>query len=550
LPAAKLHVVYVTPKQRPALADYQARLQRCLMHLQGFYADQMAAHGFGSRSFALDLDEQGSLRVHQLELEQSLEQIEQYSAREITRQAAFKQLGKAGIDPHSNYVLIVCNMPDGISPFAGEASAQGGVAWVCDLAHLDTDNMRSTRTGKFKYGSTMGEDVCVYLGGIAHELGHAFGLRHSSNIGVERQRGIALMGYGSYNYAGKLRGLEQQCMLPRVDALQLLSLPAFRTAAKNAPRLSEQQFRFDELQAKALPQGLMLYGKILINPAAYALSVRLDAAGHDDYESVAASSVLQPDGSFSVAVQHEELSGVFCLRLSLMLVSGQVLQRELFLQVAADGTVDTTPLLNLGTLGDLYDCWQQQQNGKAKASLQRRLQSNELSAERGLQAALQRWQLCLQGGSKPALDPANIDPKLKEVSLVDCISNKIASGWSKPLYDVLPANTQGPQAWFSQGPLQRFIFLHAPGKVQYSLQSSWKSLRARLGLALGANGSVSFEVYADGRKMFTTQKLGPGQSVEVELDLEEVDNLELRALDAGDGNAADWAIIGEPLLLR
>ena len=57
----KLHVVYVTFKDRPALDKYRERYDHLLKNIQAYYADQMQANGFPPLTFKLDLDDRGRL---------------------------------------------------------------------------------------------------------------------------------------------------------------------------------------------------------------------------------------------------------------------------------------------------------------------------------------------------------------------------------------------------------------------------------------------------------------------------------------------------------
>ena len=60
----KLHVVYVTFKDRPALDGYRERYDHILKNIQAYYADQMKANGFPPLTFQLDLDDRGKLVIH------------------------------------------------------------------------------------------------------------------------------------------------------------------------------------------------------------------------------------------------------------------------------------------------------------------------------------------------------------------------------------------------------------------------------------------------------------------------------------------------------
>ncbi|MEU6439598.1 glycoside hydrolase family 2 TIM barrel-domain containing protein [Streptomyces sp. NPDC047046] len=89
--------------------------------------------------------------------------------------------------------------------------------------------------------------------------------------------------------------------------------------------------------------------------------------------------------------------------------------------------------------------------------------------------------------------------------------------------------------------------VHAASTVEVYLGKACTTFTADTGIdeETGDNGSVVFEVLADGRKVYEGRKLtGADAPVPVEADVSGADRLTLHVSDAGDGNAldhADWA---------
>mgnify|MGYP007019705655 FL=1 len=81
----KLHVVYVTFKDRPALEGYRERYDHILKNIQAYYADQMQANGFPPLTFQLDLDERGKLVIHDAYVDKPMSEMSVQSSGPASR---------------------------------------------------------------------------------------------------------------------------------------------------------------------------------------------------------------------------------------------------------------------------------------------------------------------------------------------------------------------------------------------------------------------------------------------------------------------------------
>ena len=116
-------MVYVTFKDRPALEGYRERYDHILKNIQAYYADQMQANGFPPLTFQLDLDERGKLVIHDAYVDKPMSEMSVQSSGPVSREAARKVLASKGIDIEKEHVLVVCQLPDGVGPYYGGASA-------------------------------------------------------------------------------------------------------------------------------------------------------------------------------------------------------------------------------------------------------------------------------------------------------------------------------------------------------------------------------------------------------------------------------------------
>ncbi|BBJ39035.1 hypothetical protein SSPO_017530 [Streptomyces antimycoticus] len=93
---------------------------------------------------------------------------------------------------------------------------------------------------------------------------------------------------------------------------------------------------------------------------------------------------------------------------------------------------------------------------------------------------------------------------------------------------------------------ERGLGTHADATVEVFLGGNCSSFTAEAGVddEVGADGSVVFEVYADGERVYRGETVrGPDAAVPVKADVAGAQRLRLRVTDGGDGNAhdhADW----------
>ena len=159
-----VRVIYFHPKDRQPQSDIDTVLNGLIKKVQQFYADEMERHGFGSKTFRLETDENNQLIVHRVR--GKFNNMHYYDApsrigeadREISEQ----------FDKSKNIIyLIWVDLHDPIiynSQIGGNA---GG------------DSFRGTaRIGATNFERAPGHLHTRAWTTIAHELGHAFGLQH------------------------------------------------------------------------------------------------------------------------------------------------------------------------------------------------------------------------------------------------------------------------------------------------------------------------------------------------------------------------------------
>ena len=160
-----VRMIYFLPRDRRFHAEVVQKMKHEIIRIQAFFAEQMGAHGHGKLTFRVETDLQGDPMVHRAD-----GQHPDWRYRDDTWQTVYDEIEQA-FDPYTNvYLVVVDNSIDAIGRdgkrfggTGGRRGKSGGLAMV---------------SGGF-HGTT-----------AAHELGHAFGLKH------DFQDGTYIMSYG------------------------------------------------------------------------------------------------------------------------------------------------------------------------------------------------------------------------------------------------------------------------------------------------------------------------------------------------------------------
>ncbi|HEX6961944.1 MAG TPA: glycosyl hydrolase, partial [Lacipirellula sp.] len=294
-----LHIVCWTPNDRKFPAEYQDRLSRMLLHIQDFYAQEMERNGFEERSFNLQRDD-GRVLLHEIRGRHPTSHYGLDSGSEI-RKECVPQLENAGIDADDATIAIFCNLAEWDetelkfshkSPYYAGGSYRSGTAWQLDSPELDTLNLAkaSPLIDDGQYGRiSLGKHNSIFIGGMAHELGHAFGLPHVKERPDEGVRGTALMGSGNQTYGDELRGEGRGSFLTFAHALRLASHPLFCRRLESNEHEAEASIK--DLIIRADGKSIAVSGTIAGQPPVYGVVAYFDPEGNADYNQTSATAV-------------------------------------------------------------------------------------------------------------------------------------------------------------------------------------------------------------------------------------------------------------------
>lgn len=306
----KLHIVYWTPSDREPSPRYRERLSVIMRDIRKFYGSEMERLGFGNRTFTLDEAADGMLNIHLVTGAHPYDHYEVKSGGEI-RKECLPALQKDGLDAGNETLVLFCNMSNWDaekrtisqnSPYYASGTNRGGTAWQVDSPILELESLAKNepRVMDKQYGNiSIGRYSSIFIGGIAHELGHAFGLPHNEARADEAAAfGTALMGSGNRTYGENLRGEGKGSFLNLTHALQLASHPLFCGSIKGWE--DKPSARPAGLTVKVEGKSIVLSGKVTAEVPVYAVQAYFDPEGGSDYDATTASAVPDKDGNFTL----------------------------------------------------------------------------------------------------------------------------------------------------------------------------------------------------------------------------------------------------------
>lgn len=547
----KLLIVCWRSRDTEFPADHRARLRGMMEHIRNFYADEMERSGLGRRTFQLEYDAQGELVVHETVGEKTAKEYDQKTGGWPIRTECWKSLHDAGLNPDRETVVIFTNLADWDpekltfshhSPYQGLGDFRQGIAWQLDHAGLAVSNL-TTKTPVIQdreYGRiSLGKHNSIFIGGIAHELGHALGLPHCRESAEEfRTRGTALMGSGNRTYGDQLRGEGRGSFLSMDSALRLAAHPLFTGSAKGLEL--EATAQFSGLSVVADTNAFILSGQVTGSVPVHAVVAYLDPAGGDDYDARTACTVPHPDGTFSLRCSELVAGKPAALRLCAYMANGAVDRENFEYNVSRDGKPNVTAMQMSLKLAPFLAAFNT--NSTQAVALCSALPAG--SAEHRLASSL----IAARNPRTNLPVARNVAADVRSIPLSHVAADEAKVGWWKPVYDVLPR----PDALLAAGGelFETGIFAHAPARHRYELAGGWTRLQGHCGLARGSHGSVVFVIRTDGREIWRTGKIEPLQTKTFDLDLTGMKSLELLTEDAGNGNANDWALWLDTVLKR
>ncbi len=539
-----LHIFYVTFKDRPALDDYQERYHYILSNIQAFYADQMKANGFPPLTFALEKNDKGKLNINEIFIDQESGKLNKGEIKNKAYEIAKKILSDKGLNFKNEHIVIIYQLPNSLSPYDGKGNAIQGVVWVCDAETLAPWYLDKKDKMPQDQKRSLGDNSSLYMGGLAQEIGSSLGLLHTRENFQFSPFGSALMNLGNYHYGEELRHEGKGTFLMPVDALMLASSPLFNQ--KESSILDNvAPLDLAELKVSRSDEGTRINGKIVSEKPYYGLSVHLSPLKDSTFYSLGTGAFVDENGNFDVLVPRKQTRPLEDLHLSLLHLDGSKSSIDIPIWTR-ENQIESPHIANQTLMKPVYKAWQAGEIDECRRILGEMLEKKD-NPEMIYWANL--WLRKLNSlNEQRTKTPAELTEK-KLISLVDAKPELAQVGWGVPLWD----NTLGPERivfpyLMGYGVPNRYIFLHAPATITFTLDQKWDLLTARVGMMNDKKGTITFSFLLDGKKVHETPVLSDGASVPIKLNVKGASVLSIQVGNAGDGNANDWGIIGDPEL--
>lgn len=576
-PPKQLRIVYFTPSDRAPAPGYEQRLGAIMEDIHDFYRDGMNRLGFGPKSFALEHDSSGRLVIHFVkgtEPDASFPVLQERPGTgapkggEMVKAECLPPLKAEGIGFDTNTLLIFCNLANWDekartfrhhSPYYGDYDENHGLCFAADSVILNLNDItnREPILHDEEYGDlSLGKFETIFIGGIAHELGHAFGLPHCGERWDEKPLGTSIMGVGNHTYRDERRNEGKGSFLTMASAMRLASNPWINGSDKGweeKPRLNECDLALTTNVTRVDLAGrsgaLRIEGTVQGTPPVYGVIAYFDSIHDGGYSAPTATSVPDAQGRFAIEISDLAQCGNGEIRVEFCHANGAVSEARLGFAVTAQGAVD---LSQWQMRQDLEPVGAAVENGSLDDA-QEALAAIEKSDKPDLEKAIAR-KLVSTLRAEPKPPTSAISSTITNEMLADTQPQQSSVGWLKPAANRIPSSSEVDSPLLDCGTLfATGFFAHSPSRYAFDLGGKWKRLRGQGGLHTAFQPwayGVVFVIKADGKELYRSPGIRGAKKAEYDVDVTGIKTLELVVEKASDGNAGNWALWLDPQLSR
>lgn len=552
-----VRVVYFRPNDRAPLPDHAERIDRALGDISDFYRDGLRRLGVALDAIPFERKD-GRIALHVVTGKHPASAYNHDSGTPIADEVRAALAPVFDLDREHVLILHALSRqePDGRyvidASYYGSGSHRAGICHAPDCELLDprllTDTKRKivfTHLHHSRREETVAAFNSMYLGGIAHELGHAFGLFHDNGMAGEKGFGSALMGSGNLVYRADLRGGNDSAFLSRVTALHLAAHPL--VTGSNRGRQDEIGGGIEELTFASDRGMLRIGGRVEAGIPAYAVVAYVWPSHASDHSS-STFPVIVSDKNFALELPGLQQRASF-MRLVSLHVNGGASWADYRFGFDAAGHPRTPQKIEWPWIVQRAEQAVSERRPEARTLLFEQAGTQSFSAEE------QRMLGVLRGILEPPPILEAGEATGGSVFLSDARWLEAEVGWGQLARNHYWFDEQIQDGVFLMLGGQFFdkgLYAHANSRFVFPLDGKWETFTATVGLRDGApeTGSAVFLVRGDGRELYRSPVLNVGARDAVTVSVAGVQKLELIA-EGGEGhNQGSWTIWAEPKVSR
>jgi len=544
-----LKVVCFIPADCEPFENREERLGRVMVHVQDFFRQGMEANGVGAKTFELEWTAPGKLRLYTIKGKKKQDEYGRNDAGIVRGEVKAALAEQYNIDADREHIIIFQSLlkwEDGkateLGPYVGGGGSQSGTAWVYDDPLLDAAKLSSREPGGYYHRPvSIGQFNTHYIGGVAHELGHAFGLPHDKETDAEKATlGTSLMGSGNHTYGNELRNQGLGTFLSPASALQLATVRAF--VGNISGSRDRAAWRIEDLEATYKDGKITFSGRFMATPPVIGIIAYNDDENiPGDYD--AKTWITKPDrgGRFSIEVSDLKQTS-YQLRLVAVHDAGQKSRSVYNYTVNAEGP-DLSIFDKSLPIEDIKVAFLSNDQERLDGIL------SELTAKHpgsAVQRKAKHFSDLLKG-TFPQIDLPALPADVLKADLTWAKFVSARTGWGTVRRGSAPEDgfLQVGGTFFELG-----LYAHAPSSYKFDLSGQWKVFKGGYGLQDGHGGSVVFVVRGDDKELYRSRLITDRRLRRLEINVADVKQLELVVEDGGNGNSSDWGLWIEPTLER
>lgn len=540
-----IKVVYFHASDQEPLNGWKERLPKTLADVSDYYQESFKRFGLKSNGLPFE-KENGQIVLHVIQGDSVSKSYNIMNGTRIQLEIARKINGK--INFKTDHVLVISGLcdqrPDGTyffhAPYHGTGSSINGVCMVADCEKLDTRLLRDTvqkmtfsEMAVEKKTCSVAEFNSWYIGGIAHEMGHIFGLPHDFGGPDEfDSQHTSMMGeFGSRHFRDYLWKGEKSSEFTTASILQLMSHPLFTGLTAKLPQGLNAQLKTCTILAN--DSDLTIQCKHVSNSDPYGIVVLFRQLSVSEYLN--RSYTLLPMHSDSVCFTlAKPIPGQYVLRLIYLFTNSQTREMTRVINLDNEGKVEIIDPMRFLLRADPKKL--EQRLLKAPSSSVNEIKLNILKG--------------ILNPVEPIVLKTCTD---SSIYLSDAKWESAKVGYEQPARNYFNLETENNFFLQLDGKLYcKGLYAHSTSSYVFDLDQKWKTLSATIGLRDNAHiqGSARFTVLGDGKILYQSEPLRVDQKANVKVDVSGVKLLELKTEGTEGHNFNSWSIWVDPLLKK